>query len=280
MNIDLIQRTDTQNTESNVKNEAVLAENEKITAQSAKALTFKLEVPNKKSFIDYLNLGTEDLTDLDQSDTPSESISLGSVDKIDAKLFKNLQNFASNKKLPVRVKDINDVRLLIYSQDIFKNDKESSLKISKIDQNDIEFLKKCSENPEININSVNPQSAVVNYVINNNIEKTAESGLVSYKSLNVSKTLVNIIEYAHKTQKPVRLDFEGDSSVILKIDNEGKLTAQFISSDKAMENLLKNSLPQLRNKMDSEGLPYKEISYKEQNNKNGQSNQQEDNSYE
>jgi flagellar hook-length control protein FliK len=73
------------------------------------------------------------------------------------------------------------------------------------------------------------------------------------------------------------LDFDGNSSVILKVDAEGKLTAEFISSDKAMESLLKNSIPQLRNKMDNEGIPYKDISYKDQSQKN---NRQEDKSYE
>lgn len=280
MNIDLIQKTDMQNQDSAANNKEVVAENEKINAQSAKALSFKLEVPNKKSFIDYLNLGTDEISDLEQIENLTESISLGNPDKIDSKLFKNLQTFASKNKIPVRVKDINDVRLLVYSKDIFNSDKETRLKMDKIDQEDISFLKKCAETPDMNVVAINPQNTVVNYVINNNIEKSSQLTDVSYKSLNVSKTLVNIIDYAYKTQKPVRLDFEGQSSVILKIDTEGKLTAQFLSSDKAMETLLKNSIPQLRSKMDSEGLPYKEISYREQNNKNGQNNQQEDKSYE
>ncbi|MDD3013093.1 MAG: hypothetical protein PHC34_05260 [Candidatus Gastranaerophilales bacterium] len=280
MNIEQIQITDKQTTDGNTANNEAITNNANIAPKSAQSLAFKLEMPNNKSFIDFLSLGLEDLQDVEQLGNPEQSISLGKINKLNPTLIKNLQAFAMKNNIPLRIKDINDARLLVYSQNLFNNGKEPGIKINDIEKSDIDFLKKCADNPNIFINSINPQNMSVNYTLNNNnnIEGQLKSEEVSYKSLNISKSLVNLIDYASKTQKPVRLDFEGNSTVILKVDKEGKLTAEFISSDRAMESLLKNSIPQLRNKMDNEGIPYKNISYKEQSQKNN--SQQEEKSYE
>ena len=87
---------------------------------------------------------------------------------------------------------------------------------------------------------------------------------VSYKTTNFSKGVFNIVEYAFNSQKPIRVEMTENSSVILKIDKGGQLSAEFLSSDKAMEAMLKNNIPILRNKLDTEGVPYKDISYKDQ----------------
>jgi|GEM_PF-1698499 len=283
MNIEQIQILDTQNIDNNSSgnnNEAAIANNANVLPRSAQSLSFKLDMPNNKSFIDFLSLGLEELQDEGQLGNPAQSISLGKINKLNPGLIKNLQSFASKNQIPFRIKDINDVRLLVYSQNLFNNDKEPGMKINDIEKSDIDFLKKCVDNSNIVINNINPQNMVINYTQHNGTERKNSSEEVSYVSLNVSKSLASLIDYAYKTQKPVRLDFEGNSSVILKVDNEGKLTAEFISSDKAMESLLKNSIPQLKNKMDNEGIPYKSISYKDQSQKNNQNNQQEDKSYE
>jgi hypothetical protein len=271
--------TDTQNIDANSNNnDTAVNNNSNITPKNAESLSFKLEMPDNKSFIDFLNLGLEELQDDEMLGNPAQSISFGSIDKLNPRLIKNLQLFASKNHVPFKIKDTNDIKLLVYSKNIFNCEKNSSFKIDKLDENDIDFLKKCADNPNMIVNSVNPQNMVINYTQYSNIQGKNTTADVSYKSLNVSKSLVNLIDYAYKSQKPVRLDFEGNSSVILKIDIEGKLTAEFISSDKAMESLLKSSILQLRNKMDNEGIPYRDIYYKDQHQRNN--NQQEDKSYE
>lgn len=94
--------------------------------------------------------------------------------------------------------------------------------------------------------------------------QTKDGTNISYKTTNFSKGVFNIVEYAFNSQKPVRVEMTGNSSVILKIDKEGQLSAEFLSSDKAMEAMLKSNIPFLRNKLDSEGVPYKDIYYKDQ----------------
>lgn len=88
------------------------------------------------------------------------------------------------------------------------------------------------------------------------------TGDISYKSLNVSSRLNQLFTEAYKKNKPVRIELDNKLSVIFKIDRDGKLSAQFLSADKAMESLIKDNLAQLRAKMDKEGLPYKDISYR------------------
>lgn len=146
-------------------------------------------------------------------------------------------------------------------------EKHKSFNIESMTKEDIEFFKVMSNRNDIAINTLIPASNQVMVATQPEGENQ-----ISYKSVNISKGLFNIIEYSFKTQKPVRLDFEGNSSVILKINNEGKLSAEFITGNPAMEYALKTTLPELRQKFDSQGIPYQEISFKDtkqhQNNQN------------
>lgn len=144
-----------------------------------------------------------------------------------------------------------------------KADNMISLNFESISKDDIEFFKLISDKKEITINNLTPQDNKISLT-------TLQEGQqqVSYKTINISKGLFNLVEYTFKTQKPVRLDFQGTSSVILKVNNEGKLTAEFMTNDAAMEYALKSSIPGLRQKMDSEGIPYQEISYRDNKKQN------------
>ena len=159
--------------------------------------------------------------------------------------------------------DIPDFKTVLSGLGKTKNTKNKipTLNLDSMRKEDIEFLKLCAEKNEITINSITPKDMQVSYI------NPQEEGLqqVSYKTLNFSKGLFNLVEYSFNTQKPVRLSFQGDSAVILKINTDGKLTAEFISNDAAMEYALKSSIPGLKQKMDAEGLPYEEIYYRGDN---------------
>jgi len=95
------------------------------------------------------------------------------------------------------------------------------------------------------------------------------------KSSNVSKTLIDLISNANTTGKPVRIDFDNDITLVLRVDREGKLSAQFFPGDKAAEEYLKNNLPYLKNRFDEQNIPYKELSYRQQKQQQEKENQQE-----
>lgn len=100
------------------------------------------------------------------------------------------------------------------------------------------------------------------------------------KATEVSKALMNLIEEAYKTQKPARIDFDNNVSVILRITKDGKLSADFIPGDKAVEEYLKNNIGTLKTKLEEQNIDYGDIMYKpyknnskqQRNNRNGGSN--------
>lgn len=96
--------------------------------------------------------------------------------------------------------------------------------------------------------------------------------VVSSKTVEVTNQLTALIEKAQKTQKPVRISFDNDVSVILKIDKQGKVTAEFIPGSLEVENYLRNNIASLRQKFDEQNLPYNDLFYRQngskQNNKN------------
>ncbi len=96
----------------------------------------------------------------------------------------------------------------------------------------------------------------------------AAKEITTYKSANVSKTLTNLISDAYNTQKPVRIDFDNNVSVIMKIDKSGKLSADFIPGDKAVEQYLKNNISFLQQKFDDLDLPYNELTYRQSKQQN------------
>lgn len=104
------------------------------------------------------------------------------------------------------------------------------------------------------------------------IEETAKT----YKSASVSKTLMDMIANSHQTNKPVRIDFGNDISAILRVNSEGKISAEFIPSDKIAEEYLKNNISYLQQAFEEKDIPYSELSYKQQNKNKRNSNSQKD----
>lgn len=138
-----------------------------------------------------------------------------------------------------------------------------------ISKEDAEFFGDLFGNKEITYTQATPR-AFVNIV--NEIEQTE-------KVHEVSKTVLNLIETAHKTSQPVRIDFDNNISVIFKVDKSGKLTAEFLPSDAAAEQYLRNNIAFLRQNLDSQNIEYNEIYYRSrkdnQNNKQRQQKQGE-----
>lgn len=82
------------------------------------------------------------------------------------------------------------------------------------------------------------------------------------QSTQVSAVLMSSISEAFQSNKPIRIDFGNDIAVIMKIDKNGKLSAEFIPGDKAVENYLKANVPLLQQSFDRQELPYESLSYR------------------
>ncbi len=87
-----------------------------------------------------------------------------------------------------------------------------------------------------------------------NFDETENPSALSAKFLSMLKeTLTN--------KKVFRIDFDNEISVIIKIDVEGKISANFLTSSKEIEEHLKNNLYILRQKFEEQGIKYDKIEH-------------------
>ena len=125
-----------------------------------------------------------------------------------------------------------------------------------ISETDALFFSEITSNPQFAL------SANQNQLLNLG-ELTSTNDIQAYKTMEVSKGLFNLISKAQETQKPVRLDFDNNVTVIMKVDKEGKITAEFIPGDKAVEEYLRNNIPYLKQKFEEQNLAYNDLYYRQ-----------------
>ena len=63
--------------------------------------------------------------------------------------------------------------------------------------------------------------------------------------------------------KPVRIDFDNNISVIIKIDRAGKISADFLPSSQVAEAYLKENLPLLKQRFDDNNIDYNELNQRQ-----------------
>lgn len=81
------------------------------------------------------------------------------------------------------------------------------------------------------------------------------------QNVQISQTLLNALSKARETNQPLRIDFDQNVSVILRIGKDGSIAANFIPGDKAVEQYLRNNISNLRAVFNENDLPYTELSY-------------------
>ncbi len=94
-------------------------------------------------------------------------------------------------------------------------------------------------------------------------QKSLNSGNVQnvQKTAKVSSALLEALSDSMKTNKSFRIDFDKDVSVVMRVDRDGNINANFIPGDKAVEAYLRNNISYLRQRFDEQNLPYNELSY-------------------
>jgi len=113
----------------------------------------------------------------------------------------------------------------------------------------------------------------MNSIMNQFGNEIVENSKNIQQNIKVSSVLMEKLAESLKTNKPFRIDFDKDISVIIKINKDGSLAANFIPSDKAVEQYLRNNIASLRQRFDEENLSYSELSYS--NSREGQKRKKE-----
>lgn len=102
-----------------------------------------------------------------------------------------------------------------------------------------------------------------------NLVKTElNQNILTQKTIDVTNQITSLIDKAQKTNKPVRISFDNNISVVLKIDKQGRVSAEFIPGSLEAENYLMNNISSLRQKFDEQNLAYTNLSYKQQGRQN------------
>ena len=98
-------------------------------------------------------------------------------------------------------------------------------------------------------------------IVANIIDQMAEGAQNIQKNVQVSSVLMDKLAESMKTNQPFRIDFDKDVSVIIKVNKDGSLAANFIPGDKAVEQYLRNNIASLRQRFDEQDLSYTQLSY-------------------
>ena len=129
-----------------------------------------------------------------------------------------------------------------------------------MNQADVEVFANLAEKGSVELNSITTESA--------------------QKSVQISKTLADMLVKAKENSQPLRIDFDNNISVIIRISRDGKITADFLPSSQVAEAYLKENLPLLRQRFDEKNIDYDSLnqkerkdSHKEQNKKKGRNDE-------
>lgn len=144
----------------------------------------------------------------------------------------------------------------------------------KMDNKDITFFVNLVDNQQMIA-----QSGQVNNQSNNSVTNnfTEIKNMVTQSTVQVSQTLIDALNKSAETGKPFRIDFGNDVAVIMKVDKQGTLSANFIPGSAAVEAYLKNNIEGLRQSFDNQGLAYNELTYSNQQKQQQKQKQQKEN---
>lgn len=92
------------------------------------------------------------------------------------------------------------------------------------------------------------------------------------QSAQISQTLLNALMTAKEKNQPLRIDFDQNISVILRVGKDGALAANFIPGDKAVEQYLRNNIESLKATFRENDLPYSDLSYSNRGSKQQKEN--------
>jgi len=109
-----------------------------------------------------------------------------------------------------------------------------------------------------------------NQIINYTVEDNKITLNCNEKQINATQSLINMLSTSFETKKPIRLDFDENITVVLKLDNKGQIQAHFIPGNPDVEAYLKQNIPSLRQIFDNENINYSYLGYSQSKNQNSQ----------
>ncbi len=150
-------------------------------------------------------------------------------------LSQNIQDLLNTKDLMVSV---NSASTIDYD-------------VVNMSDSDANFFANLVQNTDMSMQSIAAQVS----------DQMAEGAQNIQQNVQVSSVLMDKLAESMKTNQPFRIDFDKDVSVIIKVNKDGSLAANFIPGDKAVEQYLRNNIASLRQRFDEQNLSYSQLSY-------------------
>ena len=141
----------------------------------------------------------------------------------------------------------NTTKTVTDEQGIRKVDKQTNITVENVvkfdsvimNQADVEVFANLVEKGEADMTKLAPEAA--------------------QKAVKVSKTLADMLAKSMENNQPVRIDFDNNISVIIRVSRNGKISADFLPSSQVAEAYLKENLPLLRQRFGDNNIEYDEL---------------------
>ena len=141
------------------------------------------------------------------------------------------------------------VKTVVNNEGIKKVDKQTNITVETVIKFDNVVMTK--EDVDFFVNLVENGSTEINNTQN-------------VRAAHVSKTLADLLAKSMNENKPVRIDFDNDISVIIKVGRDGKISADFLPSSQIAEAYLRDNLPILRQRFEDKNIEYDELNQRRQ----------------
>lgn len=167
----------------------------------------------------------------------------GTINFTDFKYHNESQNLLSE-----------NIQNLLNTRDVMSNINSASTfdyDVVNMSDSDANFFANLVQNTDMSMKSISEE-------ITNAMGENSQN---IQQNVKVSSVLMEKLADSLKNNQPFRINFDKDISVIIKVNKDGSIMANFIPGDKAVEQYLKNNIASLRQRFDDENLSYSELSY-------------------
>lgn len=147
-----------------------------------------------------------------------------------------------------------------------ENNSNDSLMFNSLSmtQADAEFFVNLTQNNDVSMQNITTQAQ--------NLLNQGTDVREVQQNVKISETLLNALNTAKENNQPLRIDFDQNIAVILRVGKDGALAANFIPGDKAVEQYLRNNIESLKNTFRENDLPYTDLSYSNRGSKQQKEN--------
>lgn len=172
-------------------------------------------------------------------------------------------NFASMSMMDVNSMLQNDIQQManreatVMTVDLSSTeDKSNNLLMNNsisLTETDADFFINLTQTNDVSVQNITAQAQ-------NLVNQGADVKEVK-QNMQISETLLNAINTAKENNQPLRIDFDQNVAVVLRVNKDGVISANFIPGDKAVEQYLKNNIDSLKATFNDNKLPYADLSY-------------------